>query len=288
MIPSKDLTIVTLCENTVSGRDLLGEWGLSFSIRTPDTHLLFDTGAGSAGAANADVLKVDLSDVQGILLSHGHFDHLGGLPAMVRKTRKRPLPVFGHPDIFVPKYSRKGDRVVYAGPQWAREEAERLGAEFQLSKDPVRFHDDIILSGEEPRVTDFEFISDKLLVLDNHGKYVGDPMKDDQSLFLVTDLGLVVLLGCAHRGMINILRYAVEITGVDRVHMVVGGTHLMAAGDEQIEKSIQALRDMRVEWVGVSHCTGGYAAVKLASAFKDHFFFNHTGTRITFPFNRPV
>lgn len=286
MMKAADLEIVTLSENTVSGRDLVGEWGLSFFVKTEDDCFLFDTGSLGAAAANAEVLKIDLSGVRRILLSHGHFDHIGGVPQVMRSIKRKPVSLYGHPDILGRKYSKKGDRYHYAGPPWNSDEFDRLGVEFHYSAEPVRFGDDIILSGEEPMTTDFESVSDKLVLKTPEGGFVPDTMKDDQSLFLITDLGLVVLLGCAHRGMINILRYAVVLTGVDRIHMVVGGTHLMAAGDEQIDKTIAALQDMKVEWVGVSHCTGGYAGARLAAAFGDKFFFNNAGTRITFPFKR--
>jgi len=285
MMKAADLEIVTLSENTVSDRDLLGEWGLSFFIKAGKSSFLFDTGGGATIAANADVLGVDLSTVDAILLSHGHFDHTGGLPCALRKIGKASVPVYGHPDIFSAKYSRKGkDRYVYAGMPWMRGEMERLGADFRLSSEPVRFGDDVILSGEEPMVTDFEKVSDRLLIRTDGGGYEHDEMNDDQSLFIVTDLGLVVLLGCAHRGMINIIRYAVELTGVDRIHMVVGGTHLYPADKHQVEQSIEALRDLDLRWIGVSHCTGGAAGARLAAAFGEKFFFNNVGTRIRFPF----
>lgn len=287
MMKATDLEIVTLSENTVSGRDLVGEWGLSFFVRYGDAALLFDTGAGESVSANAGTLGVDLAAVDKILLSHGHFDHTGGIPHALRAIGRDTVPVYGHPDIFTRKYSRKKkDTCSFAGIPWAREELERLGAEFRLSAGPVWFGDDIVLSGEEPMTTGFETVSDKLLIKTGDGGYVHDEMKDDQSLFLITDLGLVILLGCAHRGMINIIRYAVELTGVDRVHMVVGGTHLVAAPDGQIDASIEALRELKVDWVGVSHCTGGYAGARLAAAFGEKFFFNNAGTRITFPFKR--
>lgn len=287
MMKATDLEIITLSENTVSGRDLVGEWGLSFYVRHGDSAFLFDTGAGSSVSANASVLNVGLGTVDKILLSHGHYDHTGGIPYALQAIGKDSMPVYGHPDIFTRKYSlKKKDRYSFAGIPWAVEELERLGAEFHLSAEPVWFGNDIVLSGEEPMNTSYETVSDKLLIKTGDGHYVHDEMKDDQSLFLATDLGLVILLGCAHRGMINIIRYAVELTGLDRIHMVVGGTHLVAAPDEQIDATIEALRELGVDWVGVSHCTGGYAGARLAAAFGDKFFFNNAGTRITFPFKR--
>ena len=158
MMKAKDLKIVTLSENTVAGRDLLGEWGLSFFVKTADDCFLFDTGSLGTAAVNAEILGVDLSEARRILLSHGHFDHIGGLPQVMRSIGRKPVPLYGHPDILGRKYSKKGDRYHYAGPPWNSDEFDRLGVEFHYSAEPVWFGDDIVLSGEEPMTTDLSLI----------------------------------------------------------------------------------------------------------------------------------
>ena len=107
-----------------------------------------------------------------------------------------------------------------------------------------------------------------------------------QSIFLKTDLGLVLLLGCAHRGVTNILNYARELTGMEKVYLILGGTHLVSASDEQIARTIEAFKEAGVQHIGVSHCTGQQGAARLALAFGERFFYNNAGTVIRFPLKR--
>jgi 7,8-dihydropterin-6-yl-methyl-4-(beta-D-ribofuranosyl)aminobenzene 5'-phosphate synthase len=113
-------------------------------------------------------------------------------------------------------------------------------------------------------------------------------MNDDQSVYIRTELGLIIFLGCAHRGMINIIHHARKLMDTDRVYMVIGGTHLGPASDHQYRKTVEALREMDVTWLGVSHCTGLPVAAKLARDFEGRFFFNTAGSVIRFPFKGAV
>ena len=108
-----------------------------------------------------------------------------------------------------------------------------------------------------------------------------DTFPDDLALICKSNLGLVIVLGCAHRGIINTIRHAQKITGEDTVHTVIGGTHLYPKNEEQVEKTIQDLKEIGVQNIGVSHCTGLKAGMKLADAFGDRFFFNNAGSVCT-------
>jgi len=110
---------------------------------------------------------------------------------------------------------------------------------------------------------------------------VPDPLADDQALFIKTEEGLVVILGCGHRGVINTLRHAQNVTGVETIHTVVGGTHLIRASEAQMEQTMAELMSLGVQRLGVSHCTGNAAGVRLAQGFGGDFFFNNAGTQIT-------
>ena len=112
--------------------------------------------------------------------------------------------------------------------------------------------------------------------------YIPYTVPDDQALVIKTSKGLVVVLGCAHHGMINTLLYAREITGEERIHAVIGGTHLFRAGPDQLEQTIAKIEDFKVAHIGVSHCTGMPASMALMQHFKDCFFFNHVGKTIEF------
>ena len=136
-------------------------------------------------------------------------------------------------------------------------------------------------SGEIPMVTDYEEIDSNLYIKEG-GEYRPEPLGDDQALFIKTEQGLVVLLGCAHRGIINTLKHARELTGMETIHTVLGGTHLIRASEMQLELTIAELKALGVQRLGVSHCTGMWPAARLAQEFGQSFFFNNGGNRITF------
>ncbi|RYD03042.1 hypothetical protein N752_21770 [Desulforamulus aquiferis] len=153
--------------------------------------------------------------------------------------------------------------------------------QFHLNKGPIKLAENIILSGQIPRVTDFEAINPHFIVKKNQ-EYQIDPLFDDQALFIRTPRGTVVVVGCSHSGLINILRYACEVTESKDIYAVVGGTHLVAADDGRIDLTIKALQEMKVEKMAVSHCTGFHAQMKLKEAFGHGFILNNVGHTLNF------
>ena len=131
-------------------------------------------------------------------------------------------------------------------------------------------------------LSDYEEIEDNLFTKEG-GVLQPDKLADDLALVIDADFGLVVITGCAHRGIVNTLRHAQNITGKELVYAAIGGTHLYQASDERIEHTITELREMGVQKLGVSHCTGFRASMRLAQAFEDAFFLNNAGTRLTIP-----
>jgi 7,8-dihydropterin-6-yl-methyl-4-(beta-D-ribofuranosyl)aminobenzene 5'-phosphate synthase len=276
--------LTTLCDNLVASVGFLGEWGLSILVQYDDKMVLLDTGMTDTVTRNADIARIDLSRIDAIVLSHGHMDHTGGLRGVLRRCRKE-IPVYMHPDGWLPKYSVRpettGDRVHYIGFPHTREELENVGAQFRLSPDPVWITEHIATTGEVPLKTAFEVIDKNLFVKENN-ELRPDPLADDQALVIQTPKGLVVALGCAHRGMINTLLRARKITGEERICAVLGGTHLLRAAPDQLQQTIATLEALDVAHIGVSHCTGMPAAIALRSHFKDRFFFNHAGKIVEF------
>jgi len=273
------LQVTTLSENTANAGNFLAEWGLSILVQTDEVSILLDTGQSISAGHNADALGIDLSKIDKIVLSHGHFDHTGGLRQVLQKIR-REVEVIAHPDVWAVKYIRRQDQAdKYIGIPFQRQELESLGANFNLTTKPVTVADNIMTTGEIPMVTDFEEIEPSLIVKTDSG-WQPDNLLDDQALIINTELGLVVILGCAHHGIINTLHYAQQLTGVKQIHAVLGGCHLHNATEERIWLTIAALRELSLRRLGISHCTGLPASVIIAQEFGDSFFFNNAGTII--------
>ena len=279
----REISLITLSENTAGTIGLLGEWGLGILVDVDGQKILFDTGPGVSAVHNAEAMGQDLSKVDKIVLSHGHFDHTGGLRNVLDRMRKK-VDVFAHPDVWGAKYGGLAAANIYryVGIPFQKEELETRGASFILEKGPVWLSESVVATGEIPMVTEYEQIEPRLFVKQGD-KFVNDPVPDDRALIIKTDLGLVVIAGCAHRGIINTLYYAQELTGEKRIHMVVGGIHLLHASEEQRELTIAALKQLRVKRIGVSHCTGLPASVRMAQELGDSFFFNNAGSVVTFP-----
>jgi len=278
-----EIHITTLSENTAAIPGLLAEWGLSILAEVDGQKILLDAGLGNSTVHNALFLGMDLSTIDKIVLSHSHVDHTGGLRELLGTMRKQ-VEIIAHPDVWAPKYiKRPGEEDYrYIGIPFAREELEGLGASFVLDKEPVWITDHIVTTGEIPMLTDYEQI-DPILYAREENDFRPDPLRDDRALVIKTDLGLVVITGCAHRGIINTLRHAQELTGVEAIDTVVGGTHLIRAGAEQLELTIANLQEMGIQRLGVSHCTGAQASIRLAEEFGEIFFLNNAGTSFTVP-----
>lgn len=255
--------ITILCENSVGPiSGTLGEHGFSALIEpSQGGPVLFDTGQGLTLLHNARCMNRDLSNVSSVVLSHGHYDHCGGLMPLL--LEHGPNRVYGHPAIFKSRH-----RVKDTGECWPigiphdQCELERSGADFDLSADFREIAPRVYLTGEVPRATAFE-TGDQGLYCDCTGQNV-DKTPDDQSMILETDKGLVVIMGCCHAGLVNTLEHVAYSMGRRDIYAVIGGTHLGFCGQEQLERTIFALKERRVQKVAASHCTGFAASARLS------------------------
>jgi len=276
-----EIRITTLSENTANF-GFIGEWGLSILVEVDGTRILVDTGLSFSAVHNAQLMGIDLTTIDRVVLSHGHADHTGGLREVLRRTGK--VQIIAHPDIWAAKYVRRDERAEeqYSGIPFSKEELESRGARFKLAREPVHITERVMTTGEIPMISGYENIEENLFIKEG-GVLQPDKLSDDLALIINADFGLVVILGCAHRGVVNTLRHAQNLTGNELVYAVIGGTHLFRAPGERVEKTIADLKEMGIQKLGVSHCTGFYASAQLAQEFRDIFFLNNTGTQLALP-----
>ena len=273
--------ITVLCENTVGKLVGLGEHGFSAFIETDRGNYLFDMGTGRSVVENSLALGKDLRSVRKIFLSHGHYDHSGGL-AEVLKLRGE-VDVHAHPHVFLDRkavHKENGkDKIKFVGLPHKRAYLETLGARFILKSDFHQVEEGMFLTGEVPRKTPFEKPSTTLFS-EIDGKSSQDAFLDDQALILDTAKGLILVLGCAHAGMINTIQHVIQNTGKEKFFAILGGTHLDFMDPEQLEESIKVLKKMDLARISVCHCTGMRAAFRLQQEFGERFTYGCVGSVI--------
>jgi 7,8-dihydropterin-6-yl-methyl-4-(beta-D-ribofuranosyl)aminobenzene 5'-phosphate synthase len=268
--------ITTLCENTVPvSRGLVGEHGLSMLIECDEGTVLFDTGQGMGLTENARRLGKDLSRVSSIVLSHGHYDHTGGLLAALEAAGR--AKVIAHPDAFLRKVGVLPDgEPLDIGIPFAASDVEGL-ADLCLTRDPFRVSKGILTTGTIPAVTAFEHVDEGLFV-EKAGELVRDDVADDLALILESPRGSIVIAGCSHRGVVNALLHARQLTGDERIAAVIGGMHLARASAAQLEGTIRAFAEMKVGKIVMSHCSGLEASSAVRAALGEKVAFNRVGS----------
>jgi 7,8-dihydropterin-6-yl-methyl-4-(beta-D-ribofuranosyl)aminobenzene 5'-phosphate synthase len=283
--PLAGCELTVLSENT-SGRPwVLGEWGLSLWIQAGCSRILLDTGIGSALVPNAEQLEIDLSAADCLVLSHGHVDHVGGLEAVLRA---RPgLPVYLHPDSLKQRYSRLDTiglepvKTEEIGMSEAVRSALERDAELHFVTGPTQIAPSVWATGEIPRDEPLEaakgpgFLDRELTQ--------PDPIPGDMAVWIETEAGVLVILGCAHAGLVNTIRHIQSLTDGAPVVGIVGGTHLIVANDERMSGTVAFLRELPLRLLAPCHCTGPRGIHELRSAFPSQFTAVSAGSRLTFP-----
>ena len=276
------ISLTLLVENTARGAGVLGEHGLAYWLDTGSHCVLFDTGQGTALFHNARRLGYDFSIINAIVLSHGHYDHTGGLEKVLPLAPRATL--YMHPDATISKFT---------GLNPTQGVSRRISTRFMESEGfrnpgrkvvPTRKPREVVpgvwVTGEVPRTNGFEdnggtFFRDKMLA-------TPDPLLDDQSLFLKTRAGLIVVLGCAHSGVINTLEHIIKTSGEKRIHTLIGGLHLENATSERIDETVAAMKAFAPQRIGLCHCTGPDATVRFWNEFPGKCFPVHSGLRLEF------
>lgn len=279
------LRVTTLAENLVQAGGL-GQWGLSLMLELVDAMgeervIVFDTGANrEAFLHNVRLLKKDLGEVDCVVLSHGHPDHTAATVEVVGAAGG--VRVYGHPHTFKPRLTVDRDgRRSRGGPPEGEGigEIEAAGGEVLLSQGPVEVVPGVWTTGQVERATSFERVSApigrarRLIVVD--GEEVEDQILDDQSLWMdVGGVGPFVITGCAHAGPVNTMGQVLRLGGFERIHGLIGGTHLVGRSDDYLEQTIAGMRGFGLGLISPCHCTGFKATARLWQAFPAEFVLN--------------
>jgi 7,8-dihydropterin-6-yl-methyl-4-(beta-D-ribofuranosyl)aminobenzene 5'-phosphate synthase len=252
---------ITLLVDNKAGVGLRSEHGFSAWVEVGGRRLLFDTGQGPSVSSNAAKLGIDLRTADILVLSHGHYDHTGGIPAAIEHAPA--IQVYLHPAATCARYSiREGTARSIAMPWSAKAALDVIhdGGTHWITA-PVEIESGVGLTGPIPRLTDYEDTGGPFYT-DAEGAH-GDPITDDQALWIRTNCGLVVVVGCSHAGLINTLRYTQQLSGEARVCAVVGGFHLTEAVGSRLECTVAALRELDPNLIVPCHCTGDAAVERL-------------------------
>jgi 7,8-dihydropterin-6-yl-methyl-4-(beta-D-ribofuranosyl)aminobenzene 5'-phosphate synthase len=274
------MEIVVLAENaTIQAPHLRGEHGLSLLVLAHGRRVLFDTGATGALVDNARALDLgdELARLDAIIVSHGHYDHAGGLTAVLQLAR-RPIPIHVRPGFFKPRLSLRAEAPRAIGVPFDRAFLEGRGARFIEEDRGREILPGFWLTGEIPLQEETQAGEAGLMLGADRDHAAADPFTDEHALAVRTLRGLAVLVGCSHRGLVNSILAAKAAAGGSAVDIVFGGAHLRSADPGRIDWATRRAHELVAE-VALGHCTGESAETDFARAFADRFHRLRTGWR---------
>lgn len=271
------MKITTLIENKSGERDELHtEHGLSVHIEVDGRSILFDLGQSGNFIDNAKSLDIDLKKVDYIIISHGHYDHSGGLERFIEEINPNAKLYLGD-GFFNKKYRLSGeDDYEYIGNPFDEEFLKSNNIEFQYIKDDIsRITENLSIYGNFIRNDEFENTNQDMY-LEENGDYKKDLFLDEISLGIKTDKGLIIIVGCSHVGIVNILETISRKTNMN-IYAIIGGTHLVKEDDDKINRIIEYIKEKDIKIIGACHCTGKQGETMMGQQLEESFISNNTG-----------
>lgn len=259
---------VLVDNNTLIDRYFLAEPALSFFIEDGDTRILFDTGYSDAFIKNADKMRIDLRNLNYVVLSHGHVDHTWGLTHLIRlhmEAKNEGIAqntprIIGHPLVF---NSKLFDPIGEIGSILSEDKLSRHFP-IQCTKEPLWLTDKLVFLGEIKRIFNFEGQDSIGQVVTDQG-IMNDFVRDDTAIVYKSSKGLVIIAGCAHSGICNIIEYAKEICQEERIVDIIGGFHLLNPTKEQLNHTVHYIKDLKPTKLHACHCTDLHSKIALST-----------------------
>ncbi len=264
-----------LAENHAKKRGILGEHGLSLLIEVDGFKVLFDTGQTDVFSLNAEMDGIDLSLVDALVISHGHYDHTGGVPEFCRINKS--ASIYMHPDAFYERYNSVQGKPVgrCIGVPWRCENKDSFKNRMVFVKEAVSIHENILLSGEiQVNATN---LSSGFVKRNSSGDFEEDRAIDEQFMIVKGNKGIYIFVGCSHPGILNCVTYAKELLPSTNICGVIGGMHLEKYTDDQLAQVANDLKSVGVENTFPMHCTGILASCFLKSSFGDNCILLNSG-----------
>ena len=277
------MKVTVAMDNTVpisSKRPFLGEHGFSLLIEDGENKILFDAGQSEAIVNNLSLLGNSPEMISFAVVSHGHYDHVGGMYHILQHARKK-MPVYAHENMFKPRYSNAGGVRQFIGSPYTQDQLSALGAEWRWVSAPVTIGGKLWLSGTVPRTSDFEQ-GDSNLVIKCDECDCQDEIVDDMAIYYVDGKELVVIGGCTHSGLVNTVLHGFAVTGATRLKGWIGGTHLGPVSPLQQHETIDKLAEWNPDFVAANHCTGFPMMSALYQKFGSRYISAFVGTVIEF------
>ncbi len=276
------LKITTLIENNSDKSNILfSEHGLSLYIEINEKKILFDTGQSGDFIKNAEKLKINLNDLDYVILSHGHYDHSGGFRKLVQNDNKSFKLIVGN-GFFNKKYKLiEGEQYKFNGNSFDEEFISQNNISLKcINQDIFNITEDVIIFSNFERKNNFEILNKKFYIKGN-GEYVLDYFSDEIALGIKHEKGLIIIVGCSHIGLVNILETIISRIGMT-VYAIIGGSHLIEADELRLNNTINYLKEQDISIFRLSHCTGDSAVGKLKNEFGKKFAYNNTGNILEF------